>query len=81
MCFVAVENFTQCSWVGQEGFGKWVLEREPEADQTSGVRSGESIRGSEEKIFHKDPAGDFQTQWTDASDYLQMENLWASYKR
>lgn len=37
----------------QEGFRKWVLDRGPEADQTGGVRSGDSIPGSKKKIFIK----------------------------
>lgn len=42
-----------CPWLGQEGFRKCILEREPEADQTGGVRGGESLPDSKKKIFIK----------------------------
>lgn len=42
-----------CFWMGLEVLKKCILEREPEADQTGGVRSGESLPGSKKKIIIK----------------------------
>lgn len=52
---MVVENFTWCrvfGW-GKKASKKCILEREPEADQTGGVRSGESLPGSKKKIIIK----------------------------